>query len=101
LASIAAMAFWPSTKSEPGGGALRISYDVRFLDNRLVTQNDEVRLPVSLRPAGPGRWTGTVWLATPFEAGQYDARLYGWDGDRRLPLQGTDGRPAILRVQVE
>jgi len=74
---------------------------VRFLDNRLVTQNDEVRLPVSLGPAGPGRWTGTLWLATPFEAGQNDARLYGWDGERRLPLQGTDGRLAILRVQVD
>jgi len=72
-----------------------------FLANRLVTQNDEVRSPVSLRPAGPGRWTGTLWLATPFEAGQYDARLYGWDGDKRQPLQGTDGRPAILQIQVD
>jgi hypothetical protein len=85
----------------PGDGALRISYDIRFPDNRLVTQNDEVRLPVTLRPAGLERWTGTLWLATPYEAGQYNVRLYGWEGDRRLPLQGADGRPAILRVQVD
>jgi hypothetical protein len=90
-----------SGQVEPSDGALRVSYDIRFPDDRLVTQNDEVRLPVSLRPAGPGRWIGTLWLATPWEAGEYNVRLYGWDGDTRLPLQRADGQPAVLRVRVD
>ena len=90
-----------SGEGEPGDGVLRVSYDVRFPDDRLVTQNDEVRLPVALRPTGPGRWTGTLSLATPWEAGEYNVRLYGWDGNTRFPLLGTDGQPAVLRVRVE
>jgi hypothetical protein len=83
------------------GGTLRLSYDLRFPDGRLVTVNDDVRLPVALRPAGPARWATTLWLATPYEPGLYDLHLYAWNGPSRLPLPHTDGRPAVLRIQVE
>ena len=83
------------------GKALRVSYEIRHPDGRLETWTDEVRLPVKLEAAGPGRWIGTLWLATPLATGDHDVFIYGWDGENRVPLRGVDGRPAVVRVRVE
>jgi len=83
------------------GRALRVSYEIRHLDGRLETWTDEVRLPVRLERAGSGRWLGTLWLATPLEKGDHDVFMYGWDGNIRVPLRGSDGRPVVIRVGVE
>ena len=83
------------------GRALRVSYEIRHLDGRLETWTDEVRLPVRLERAGSGRWLGTLWLATPLEKGDHDVFMYGWDGNIRVPLRGSDGRPVVIRVAVE
>jgi hypothetical protein len=90
-----------SGPSGSSGGTLRLSYEIRLPDERLVTENDEVRLPLELRPAGGRRWTGTLWLATPYDPGKYEARLFGWDGGMRVPLRGEDGRQAVVSIVVE
>jgi len=84
-----------------GRTAMRWSYEIRHLNGTLETWADEVRLPVDLQPAGPRHWSGTLWLATPLEAGDHDVSIYSWDGDIRVPLRGTDGRPLVIRVRVE
>jgi len=83
------------------GEALRVSYELRHPDGRLETWTDEVRLPVKLERADPGRWVGTLWLATPLEKGDHDVFMYGWDGSTRVPLRNPDGRPVVFRVGVE
>ena len=84
-----------------GRTAVRLSYEIRHPDGRLETWTDEVRLPVDLQPAGPRHWIGTLWLATPLEVGDHDVSIYGWDGNTRVPLRGTDAHTAVFRVRVE
>jgi hypothetical protein len=90
-----------SGTGKQGRTAVRLSYEIRHPDGRLETWTDEVRLPVDLQPAGPRHWIGTLWLATPLEVGDHDVSIYGWDGNTRVPLRGTDARAAVFRVRVE
>jgi hypothetical protein len=79
---------------------LRISYEIRLPDGQLITKNDEIRLSVGLQPSGAGRSSGTLWLATPYEKGEYDVLLYGWDGSNRTVLRGVGGRQAVVRIRI-
>jgi len=80
---------------------LCVSYELRFLDGRLVTQNDDVRLPVDIVPAGAGRWAGTLWLASPYKPGEYSVTLYTCNADTRMALRDADGRPAVFHVRTD
>jgi len=80
---------------------LRVSYEIRFPDGRLVTQNDDVRLPVDVAPVGAGRWAGTLWLATPYKPGEYNVTLYTWNAGARVALRGADGRQAVFHVTID
>ena len=84
-----------------GPTAVRLSYEIRHPDGKLETWTDEVRLQVDLQPAGPHHWIGTLWLATPLEIGDHDVSIYGWDGNTRVPLRGTEAPTAVFRVRVE
>ena len=88
------------TGDGPGIPRLRLSYEVRLLPGTLANANDEVRLPVTLHRNGSGQWTGTLWLATPYEAGRYEVHLFAWDGSTRSPLRDPSGGPVTFSIDV-
>jgi hypothetical protein len=82
------------------GEALQVSYDVLYPDGKLVNDGDEVRYSMLLGGADPRRLEGTLWLATPYEPGTYEVRLYGWDRGSRVPLRDGRGQPVVVPIRV-
>ena len=82
------------------GETLHVSYDVLYPDGKLVNDGDEVRYPMLLGGADPRRLEGTLWLATPYEPGTYEVRLYGWYRGSRVPLRDGRGQPVVVPIRV-
>jgi hypothetical protein len=82
------------------GSALRISYRLRFPGGPEINGGDEVRQRMPLEPTGVSSGRGAVWLATPYEPGEYEVRFWGSSQGADVPLWTAGEEPALFRITV-
>ena len=66
----------------------------------VINGGDEVRQRMPLEPTGVSSGRGAVWLATPYEPGEYEVRFWGSSQGADVPLWTAGEEPALFRITV-